>query len=148
VITNDAHKGELPLYEIDRRKKKRKNLDCSWTMHLPSGKAVKGLFDWRDIPEISVYSGEVEYSADITILNEAKKRTLDLGLVYEKARLYVNGKEAGVRIAPPYAFDITGYMKKGKNDIRVIVTNSLVSKYEKRAWISGMLGKTVLTTFE
>lgn len=148
VITNDAHKGELPLYKIDRRKKKRRNLDCSWTMHLPNGKAVKGLFDWRDIPEISVYSGEVEYSADITILNEAKKRMLDLGLVYEKARLYVNGKEAGVRIAPPYAFDITGYMKKGKNDIRVIVTNSLVSKYEKRAWISGMLGKTALTTFE
>ncbi|MBO4980190.1 MAG: hypothetical protein J6D16_07265 [Clostridia bacterium] len=49
---------------------------------------------------------------------------IDLGYVGETAHLTLNGKEIGVKLAPPYVFDVTDHLKVGKNDIEVkVVTN-------------------------
>ena len=41
------------------------------------------------------------------------------------ARLFVNGKDAGVSCWYPYLFDVSGYLKKGENDIKVIASTTL-----------------------
>ena len=46
---------------------------------------------------------------------------LDLGEVYETAELWVNGKSAGARMAPPYRFDVEGLVKTGTNTLRLEV---------------------------
>ncbi|MCR8632217.1 hypothetical protein NV381_13475 [Paenibacillus sp. N5-1-1-5] len=51
---------------------------------------------------------------------------LDLGEVYETAEVWLNGKQAGVRICPPYCLEINGLIKKGNNKLAVEVTNTLV----------------------
>lgn len=60
---------------------------------------------------------------------------LDLGSVYETAEVWVNGRNVGVRICPPYRFDIKGLLRNGINELRVDVTNTLVR--EQRDIISG-----------
>jgi hypothetical protein len=49
--------------------------------------------------------------------------------VYETAELWVNGEPAGVRICPPYRFDIGGLLRPGANRLRVEVTNTLVKQH-------------------
>ena len=52
---------------------------------------------------------------------------LDLGEVYESAQVFINGKEAGVRVAPPYWFDISKLVVQGSNSIEVLVANTLAA---------------------
>lgn len=40
--------------------------------------------------------------------------------------MFVNGKSAGVKIAPPYTFDLSHLARKGENALTIDVTNTLV----------------------
>lgn len=51
------------------------------------------------------------------------RHILDLGDVRESARVVVNGKEVATLFAVPFRCDITSYIKKGKNELQVYVTN-------------------------
>ena len=48
---------------------------------------------------------------------------LDLGDVRESARVYVNGQFIGCAWAVPYVLDCRDALRKGKNEIRIEVTN-------------------------
>jgi hypothetical protein len=41
--------------------------------------------------------------------------------------VYVNGKRAGSVWCPPYAVDVTEYLKPGRNELRVVVGNLAVN---------------------
>lgn len=75
-------------------------------------------------PTISHYSGTITYSKEIIRPKKGKQFTLDLGEVHNIAELWCNGKKVGVRWAPPYHFDLTNVLTKGKNQIDVKVTNT------------------------
>jgi hypothetical protein len=49
--------------------------------------------------------------------------SVDLGDVRESARVYVNGKPAGVVVAHPFRIDVIGLFKPGRNQLVVEVTN-------------------------
>lgn len=76
---------------------------------------------------------------------------LDLGEVYETARVWLNGEETGIVISPPYRFNVDGLLKKGKNSLRIEVTNTLVNRQRDfmscsmPAEPSGILGPVLLT---
>ena len=48
---------------------------------------------------------------------------MPLGNVGEVAEVYLNGKDLGVKLFPPYTFDIKKEDIKGENDLTVIVSN-------------------------
>ena len=48
---------------------------------------------------------------------------LELGDVRESARVYINGKYAGCVWASPFVINCGDLLRKGKNDIRIEVTN-------------------------
>jgi hypothetical protein len=48
---------------------------------------------------------------------------LDLGDVRESARVYVNGQFIGCAWAVPFVLDCRNALRKGKNEIRIEVTN-------------------------
>ena len=55
---------------------------------------------------------------------EAKKHwAIDLGDVRESARVYINGKFIGCAWAAPFILDTDGALHKGRNEIRIEVTN-------------------------
>ena len=58
------------------------------------------------------YNSESVLASPCDVLFRDGKYILDLGAVGEVAKLKVNGASVGVRVIPPYAFDITDYIKK------------------------------------
>ncbi len=88
------------------------------------------LISWTERPEegIKYYSGKViyknEFEIDGGLLEQNRKIVLDLGEIRETARVYVNSKERCTLWRSPYKSDISGWLKPGKNILRIEVANS------------------------
>lgn len=72
------------------------------------------------------FSGTAWYETSFYMEKEVGCAALDLGEVYETAEVWINGKQVGEKIAPPYIFHLSGLLQKGENVIRVEVTNTMV----------------------
>lgn len=75
--------------------------------------------DWCRNDALRTYSGAAWYGRDFTLTKKPAGRvTLDLGEVVSTARVLVNGREAGLRLTPPWRFDVTGLLQEGANPDR------------------------------
>jgi hypothetical protein len=107
------------------------------------------LGDWSEYG-LQHYSGGVEYRRRFVLTDwqESDSVSLDLGDVRTSAEVKINGRSAGVRLAPPFVFDLSDSVKSGENEIEVKVLNTLAnfmsagpSKYVfKGQTVSGLLG--------
>jgi beta-galactosidase/beta-glucuronidase len=90
------------------------------------------LGDWSKVGVLHNYSGGVKYSKTITLTAEQARQvtTLDLGQVIATAEVSINGKHVGVRVAPPWQFDLSDRLKAGENTIEVTVFNTLSNHYQ------------------
>jgi hypothetical protein len=90
------------------------------------------LGDWSKMGILNNYSGGVRYSHEFTMSEtEAKGRVmLDLGRVIATAEVVVNSHVAGVRVAPPWRFDISACVKPGLNQVDIIIYNTLANHYQ------------------
>ncbi|MDD5705228.1 MAG: glycosyl transferase family 2, partial [Kiritimatiellae bacterium] len=82
-------------------------------------------------PELlPAFSGTVRYETEFDGQAASGVGTvlLDLGAVYEIAEVAVNDQLVGVRICPPYTFDITAKVESGRNRLRIDVTNTLAKQ--------------------
>ena len=74
------------------------------------------------------------------------RQILDLGEVYETAEVWLNGREVGRKIAPPYRWDVTGMLCEGRNCLEIVVINTLAHSLRDRRSMtmplepSGLLG--------
>ena len=81
---------------------------------------------------LPTYSGIGVYTQTLS-LNEADldgRLTLDLGQVLVAAEVFVNDESVGVRLARPFAFDLTDHVRKGENTISVHVANTIAPHYQ------------------
>jgi hypothetical protein len=90
------------------------------------------LGDWSKVGILHNFSGGVAYSKSLDLIAaEAGEIThIDLGKVIATAGLRVNSQDAGVRVAPPWKFDVAGLLKAGPNTITVTVFNTLSNHYQ------------------
>lgn len=72
----------------------------------------------------SHFSGTVVYKKDIMRPEKGKRFILELGEVHNIAELWYNDKKVATHWAPPYNFDLTSFLEKGKNRVEVKVTNT------------------------
>jgi len=111
------------------------------------------LGDWCN-HGLKTYSGGVVYTRIVELEERhlAGKVILDLGQVSTTAEVHINGNPAGVKMARPFCFDITGLVKAGENQIQVKVVNTLANHmnsypttyiYEGQM-VSGLLGPVKL----
>jgi len=94
------------------------------------------------------YSGRCIYRKNFTLAERdlrAKNICLDLGDVRECAEVWINGKLAGTRIWPPYRVEITGLLKKGRNELAVVVSNLPSNRYAWDVWGSRGRGETLVS---
>ncbi|WP_020618939.1 glycosylhydrolase-like jelly roll fold domain-containing protein [Paenibacillus daejeonensis] len=75
--------------------------------------------------KLPTFGGTIRYETTVEWGHEKEPVWLDLGEVYETAEVSVNGLPAGVRISPPYRFEIGVLIHEGQNRITVDVTNTL-----------------------
>ena len=85
---------------------------------------------WSDYA-LPTYGGIGVYTQVITLDGAAagKRTWLDLGHVLVAAEVFVNGEPAGVRVAQPFKFDVTGLLRDGENTIEVRVANTIAPHY-------------------
>ena len=89
------------------------------------------LGDWSRIDGLTCYSGGAWYRKTVTLTPQQAGGgvTLDLGNVAASAEVRVNGRIAGIRVAPPWRVDISRQIKPGENRIEVLVCNTLANHY-------------------
>lgn len=85
-------------------------------------KYTNELFNITGRKGIMDFSGHIKYETKLFIKEKGMYK-IDLGQVGEIAELSVNNKKAGVKIIPPYCFDISDMINEGENDITITVTN-------------------------
>ena len=71
------------------------------------------------------FSGTIRYSAVFD--GQRESLALDLGKVGQTSRLWLNGHDLGVRVCPPYRYDLTGALEDGKNELVIEVYNTLAN---------------------
>jgi len=88
--------------------------------------------DWTKIDGLRCYSGGAWYRKTIHLdaSDLGRPMQLDLGDVVSTAHLYINGAEVGLRMTPPWTFDIGKYMKAGDNLLEIKVFNTASNHYE------------------
>lgn len=73
------------------------------------------------------FSGKMRYCFEFNA-STGKRLFMNLGRVGQNACLKVNGVDCGIRICPPYRFEITNAVRDGINTAEVIVANTLVQR--------------------
>ena len=93
------------------------------------------------------FSGKMRYTFSLPVAKKPRGTlALDLGRVGQIAELSVNGTPLGIRVTPPYRFDVTDVLREGDNRVTVTVSGTLASKVRDRFsfWLplspSGLLG--------
>jgi hypothetical protein len=96
------------------------------------GRGTMPLGDWSKYGILHNYSGGVRYRTTVYLdAAEADRITdLDLGRVVATAEVWVNGRNVGVRVAPPWRLDVAGYVKAGENSVEIVVYNTLANHYQ------------------
>jgi len=100
------------------------NFDEKWGG--PKEITTNSLFDWSKsaVDGIKHYSGTATYHQSFEFTSERQQHVyLDLGEVKNIARIRLNGKEVGTLWTTPWRLDISGFLKKGKNDLEIEVIN-------------------------
>jgi hypothetical protein len=63
----------------------------------------------------------------------------------------VNGSNVGLRVSPPWVYDISKYVREGDNSVEVLVYNTAANHYTsiptryRGSIVSGILGPVTLT---
>ncbi len=84
-----------------------------------------GLFDWRTNDQFKYLSSVGTYTSSFTIdLKKNRTYFLKMNNVYFTAEIFINDKLADKKIWPPYCTDITSFLKKDVNTIKILVTPS------------------------
>lgn len=87
---------------------------------------LKGLKTWESLSDkAKVMMGTGVYETTIKLSKDDAQRqwAIDLGDVRESARVYINNKYVGCAWAVPYILNCKDALNKGKNIIRIEVTN-------------------------
>jgi hypothetical protein len=127
----------------------------NWEVHRVSQTAIDGddfiektlpsdpwhpatLGDWKNMVGAD-FSGTAEYRVSFLYGGAVgQDHSLDLGTVATAAEVRLNGEKLGERAWPPYRFHTGKALRKGRNELRVRVTNTLanylVSPGVRAAW--------------
>jgi beta-galactosidase/beta-glucuronidase len=107
-----------------------------WRLSFPKGwgaperVTLETPISWTEIPgftaEAKAYSGTVVYESEFDFggTTDGERCILDLGRVETIAKVYLNGKEVRTLWCEPYSCDVTGFVKKGRNSLKIEVTNT------------------------
>lgn len=116
-----------------------KELNQSWIVSFEKTKggpvnpvSFKTLQDWTTMTNDSIkyYSGTAIYNKEFIInkIIAGKKIIIDLGKVAAMAKVTVNGNFVGGLWTAPYRLDITKFVKKGQNELKIEVVNTWVNR--------------------
>jgi hypothetical protein len=106
----------------------------NWTLSFPSGwgapekVTLERPVSWTEIPgfsrEAQAFSGTVSYETEFDCMDAGSPLVLDLGRVESVAEVFVNDKPVRTLWCEPFRCDISKFARRGKNRLRIEVTNT------------------------
>ncbi len=107
--------------------------DCKWTLSfVDEGPKVEQTYKldrlqtWEtlgDSAAVTMGTGVYQTTFKLSAKQAARNWKIDLGDVRESARVYINGVYVGCAWAVPFSLDCRSALRKGKNTLRIEVTN-------------------------
>jgi hypothetical protein len=98
----------------------------------PARTTFRRLQSWSDstIDGIKYFSGTSTYTKafELPALKRGRRLILDLGQVWELARVTLNGKPIGIVWTKPFRLDVTKAVRTGRNLLKIEVTNLWVNR--------------------
>jgi hypothetical protein len=111
-------------------------------------KQMPVLQSWIDNDDTRHFSGtaryELEFEIPASFLLKGRKLMLDLGIVDDASKVFVNGHAAGVTWKRPHQHDVTQWITPGKNFLEVRVSNRLINAVagmKKPEWVEKVIEK-------
>jgi hypothetical protein len=105
-----------------------------WRLSFPSGWGAPATVkldqpvSWTQIPgfsrEAQAFAGTVVYETTFDCEAEGERLELDLGRVESIAEVFINGKPVRTLWCEPYRCCLDGFVRKGRNELRIEVTNT------------------------
>lgn len=90
------------------------------------------------------FSGYIAYRASIELKN-TDKSILEITDAGEDVEVFINDISAGIKVQPPFRFDISSLLKTGMNQVRIEVATTLErERGEHKCAPIGITGKVVL----
>ncbi|SFF08654.1 Glycosyl hydrolases family 2, sugar binding domain [Paenibacillus algorifonticola] len=142
VLLHGADLGDFTLLP-EQRSVTGMDIAGEWTISTAAAEHYPSFNQWGSLTILTNmskpdylprFSGTFRYETEFECTEHRDQALLNLGEVYETAEVWLNGEQAGVRICPPYQFEIGGLLKKGKNKLVIEVTNTLVK--DQRDYLS------------
>jgi hypothetical protein len=139
--------------KMDRGKYAGAAFELPVELKLEGGRIQTGPWSNYALP---TYSGIGIYQQSVNFTKEETQQTieLDLGEVYVAAEVFVNGESTGIRVAEPFKFSLSKFIKPGGNNIEVRVANTLAPHFSipdmalyLGPTISGLVGPVSLKVF-
>lgn len=120
---SDAKYGDYVKYELD----KCVSGSLNWKVKVGENtfEALAKLGNMTSLAMHPDFSGILTYEATFD-LKTLDYEELNLGQVYETAKVWLNGALIGSRIAPPFSYNISGLLKELNNHLVIEVSNTLV----------------------
>ncbi len=120
-------------------------LNAPWRISFPEGwdvptnTTVQTLVPWREMfresPSARAFSGTATYTTEFDLEDAHGRVVLDLGRVESIARVELNGKTFHDLWAPPYSLDVTHAVRKGKNALKIEVTDTWYNRLVYEGWL-------------
>ena len=99
---------------------------------LPQKQILPNLKNWTDLNKdtlLYTFSGIGIYETSVVVdKKNSQDFILKLGKVNESAKVFVNGKEAGISWSFPFELSIGRFLKQGKNTITIEVANLMANR--------------------
>jgi hypothetical protein len=113
-------RADWKITQVDEEGHETKSLDSKKTLE-----------DWRGWEGFDHYAGTIRYKASFPLDSNSYGRAvgIDTGRVEEIAELKINGQSAGIRLCPPYIWDIKDLVIPGENIIEIDITNTAAVRW-------------------
>jgi hypothetical protein len=101
-------------------------VDEGWELDFGDGGQAAALGSWTEHqdPEERFFSGIATYRTSFEVSPRGTRQYLELGRLWAVAEVALNGQELGVIWQPPFRVDVTGVLRRGRNDLVVRVANT------------------------
>ena len=98
---------------------------------LECGSGIMAAGDWSQAGVLQSYSGGAWYrkTVDLTPQQIRYKVLLNMAEVVATAQVHINGRLAGIRVAPPWKVDVSEFVKPGLNRVEILIYNTLANHY-------------------
>lgn len=96
---------------------------------LPSPVTLENLRSWPDLEDAfaEYFSGQAVYETTFDV-KDIGNYMLSLGDVRESCHIWINGQEVGYAWSIPYELDVSEFVQKGENSLRIEVANLMANR--------------------